>query len=148
MSKDQNSSRRTTPKEALTSFLTFIEEDPASMDRDELDAYLAESGFDFAVFNERLTRDIEQAVKKARLIEAKASRDRFVHRVRQVVSTAAMTIEEKRAEIQQRLGLLGGQAAGVFNRNYENAEDEEGLDSLLADLRALDDRTQDRSDES
>jgi hypothetical protein len=54
-----HNSRRATPEEALSSFLSFAN-DPATMDEEELDAYLADAGFDFEAFSVRLSKDIER----------------------------------------------------------------------------------------
>jgi len=131
------------PEESLNNLLAFLDEDPLEMNEAELDLYLDEAGLDFQKFNTRLTSDMETAVKKARLSSARANRASFLTKAKHAIDIAGMTIEQKRAEIQQRLGLLDGNAALVYNRNYETAEDEDDLDDLLSDLRSLDERADD-----
>ena len=147
MRKDEMNDRRLNQDEALAEFISYVE-DPRLMDEEELDLFLAEAGFDLAAFDKRLDADIEKALRKAQLSEARASRAQFLrNQVRRAAETIAMTLEEKRSEIERRLGLLGsGQAAAVFNRNYESAADEEDLDDLLESLRALDERSDDASE--
>ncbi|HQU19462.1 MAG TPA: hypothetical protein PLA92_10485 [Fimbriimonadaceae bacterium] len=110
------------------------------MSEAELDAYLSEAGLDFEKFNTRLTNDLDVAVRKARLIASRSERATFFGAAKHVIDLAAMTLDQKRTEIQARLGLLSGNAALVYNRNYENVEDEDDLDDLLSDLRSLDER--------
>ncbi len=140
MQNNHNNKRRQSPEESLSAFLGFLDEDPVQMTEVELDAYLTEAGLDFEKFNNRLTADIELATKKARLATAKAERRTFLSAAKQRFALAAMSLEEKRAEIQDRLGLLSGNAASVYNRNYDDAVDEEDLDDLLTGLRSLDER--------
>ena len=116
--------------------------DPLSMDEDELDEYLENAGLNFAEFDDKLTQEIETSKKRARLIAARESRKAFVQQVSHALDLASMTLDEKRTEIQQRLGHLDGQAAKVFNRNYEDTEDEEDIDGLLEALRELDARSE------
>ncbi len=149
MRKDELNSRRLSPDEALAEFIRYVE-DPDFMDDEELDTCMAEAGADLVAFGKRLDADIERALKKARLAEAGESRSRFMMtRIRQVGHQITMSLEEKRAEIKRRLGLQGsGQAAAVFNRNYENAADEQDIDDLLESLRALDERAGESDDAS
>lgn len=146
MQNDHNEKRRQSPEDSLNTFLAFLDEDPTQMTEGELNAYLGEAGLDFEKFNARLANDIELAMKKARLALAKSERLTFLGAAKQVIDLAAMSLEQKRAEIRERLGLLSGNAAAVYNRNYENAEDEEDLDDLLTGLRSLDERADGNAD--
>jgi len=141
MPEDHMNDRRTTCEEAMHHFLDFVN-DPLSMDEDELDEYLENAGLNFAEFDDKLTQEIETSKKRARLIAARESRKAFVQQVSHALDLASMTLDEKRTEIQQRLGHLDGQAAKVFNRNYEDTEDEEDIDGLLEALRELDARSE------
>lgn len=146
MRNDQNDKRRASTEESLSTMLTFLDDDPANMSEAELDAYITEAGLDFKAFNDQLTSAMDLGIKKARLGAARSGRATFLESAGRFVDATAMTLEEKRVEIQQRLGLLSENAAAVYNRNYENAEDEEDVDALLADLRSLDERTDQKDD--
>lgn len=146
MSQNDHKQGQPKPDAAMRSFLSFVT-DARLMEEDELDELLSEVGIDYAAFDARLTNDIERAKGKAFLKQASVNRGAFKDRIQRKVSTFAMSLEEKRREIEQRLGLLGnGQAATMFNRNYENAEDDD-LDGLLESLRALDERADAKNDE-
>lgn len=137
MSKENPNGRKTTPEQALTNFLEVID-DPRTMESEELDAMLNEAGFDFRAFQERLSKDITVTKNKARLAKAGEARARFMNKVRGGFNLAAMSLEEKRAEIQRRLSLLGPEAALVYNRNYEGVDEEEDVDGTLEALMELD----------
>ena len=140
---NENDNRRASPQDSLSNLLAFLDEDPAVMAEEELDEYLSEAGFDFLAFTNRLNEDIELAIRSSRLVEARSNRATFLSRAKELIDLATMSVEQKREEIQARLGLLGGSAAAVYNRNYENTADEDGLDELLHDLRSLDERAGD-----
>ncbi|MGV3615753.1 MAG: hypothetical protein ACO1SV_10505 [Fimbriimonas sp.] len=146
MRKEEMNERRLSPDEAMAEFVSYVE-DPRLMDDEEVSTFLAEAGFDFATFDARLSADIDLAKKQARLAEARESRGNFLKRAQRAAEDVVLSLDEKRAEIQQRLGLLGGQSAAVFNRNYQDAEDEEDIDDLLESLRALDERADGNVDE-
>lgn len=145
MQKNHNNKRRESSEQSLSTFLAFLDDDPTQMTEIELDAYLREAGLDFEKFNIRLTKDIELALKKARLATAQSDRQTFLSSAEQVLDLAALSVEQKKAEIQERLGLLTGSAALVYNRNYEGIEDED-LDEFLTGLRSLDERNQGNAD--
>lgn len=130
---------------ALKELLTFIEED-CDLDEAELDEILAEAGIDFLAFESRLSKDLEQAIGKARLKDAKQSRLDFKSKAKQALDTTVMTVEEKRREIERWLGMQGDRkAVAQFSRHYGHADDGD-LDQLLEDIRALQERA-DRTDE-
>lgn len=140
---NENGKGRASPQDSLNNLLAFLDEDPTVMAEEEIDEYLSEAGFDFPAFNHRLNESIELATRSSRLVEARSNRATFLSRAKESIDLATMNVEQKREEIQARLGLLGGSAAAVYNRNYENTADEDGLDELLHDLRSLDQRAED-----
>ena len=137
MSKEDPTERKKTPEQALTSFLEIID-DPRNMESEELDAMLNEAGFDFRAFQERLSKDISTTKNKSRLAKAGEARAKFLSKVRGEFNLTAMSLEEKRAEIQRRLSLLGPEAALVYNRNYNGVDEEEDVDETLEALMELD----------
>ena len=128
----QNNPNPMDPK--IAEYLRFVSDDPLVMSDDEIHLFLEEEGFDLQAFQSRLAGDVETAIKKARLV---AARDGLIHRAHESARVLSMTAEEKLREIQERLGLLGGNAAAVYNRNRAEAQDEEDLDELLWELRRL-----------
>ena len=140
---NENDKTPASPQDSLKNLLAFLDEDPAVMTEAEIDEYLGEAGFNFEAFSARLNESIELATRGSRLAGARSDRARFLSRAKEWIDLATMTLEQKREEIQARLGLLGGSAAAVYNRNYENTTGEDGLDELLRDLRSLDERAED-----
>ena len=128
--------------QALSQFMDFVE-DPLLGDEEEALELLQGAGFNFDAFNARLSTTIEQATKKARLNEARVSREGFVARTKRSVSSLAISLEEKKAEIEQRLGMIGGLAAARYHRNFQETNDETEIDDLLQTLRELDERIED-----
>ncbi len=145
MSNNNHKQRSPRSNAAMTDFLGFIT-DAREMEEDELDEFLDMLSIDFSEFDARLSKHIERAKGKAELNQATENRTMFKSRLQTYACTLAMSLEEKRLEIEQRLGLLGeGQAATVFNRNYKEAEGDD-LDGLLEALRALDERADAQDD--
>jgi len=63
MQEDRNHKGPHDPKQNLENLLAFLDDIPFGMEEAELDSYLKEERVDFNRFNDRLSKDIEAAVK-------------------------------------------------------------------------------------